>query len=493
MNVANPPDPVAIAAANAAALLAARTARSEDEFKSIIIAPDMKLINPGTKDGRILFDSFAKTDVKAEDKFKGRSSEIEAFRKTLKSISTKFNCGGVLKFTHAGKDHDLASAPERTTAAELFEYNKNSIWSFEGTIPIMSNVQGGLSSAVSLHDKAKVTDDDKAILRKVIDIRARNQIILKIIKDSTDPDFLSTLLSKKANKKLLQWGNSDLLGNIIIDGSMLLLLISKQICPSTISLVNNLKSEAKALKIQDFDNDVSAIVGKFEEYLERIQSYGKDWDDSLSAFFDVLSTSSDSRFNTAMTIKNNEYLAGTLTDVSDLSEHAVTIYTNLKANKKWMIPDPKEAQIIALTTRIDGLVKLANTKQIALTTATEKKKPYSTSVDPARFVYTGKDKVNFNGVDNYWCDDESHCRMPGSTNGLYCSTHGKGHPTIGTHAAWKAYKEANPYNKRKKEDVAKEVATPNGAISLNEKLKAALLTKTSCTVEDLEALGASDF
>ena len=86
-------------------------------------------------------------------------------------------------------------------------------------------------------------------LCKAIDIRAHNQIILKIIKDSTDPDFLSILLSKKANKTLLQWGNCDIEGNIVTDGSMLLLLISKQICPSIISLVNNLKSEAKSLKI----------------------------------------------------------------------------------------------------------------------------------------------------------------------------------------------------------------------------------------------------
>jgi len=74
----------------------------------------------------------------------------------------------------------------------------------------------------------------------------------------------------------------------------------------------------------------------------------------MSAFFDVLGTCTDSRLVTAITIMNNEYLAGTLTDVADLAEHAVTIYTNLKANKKWMILDPKEAQIIALTTKVES-------------------------------------------------------------------------------------------------------------------------------------------
>jgi len=123
----------------------------------------------------------------------------------------------------------------------------------------------------------------------------------------------------------------------------------------------------------------------------------------MLAFFDVLGTCTDSRFVTAITIKNNEYLAGTLTDVADLAEHAVTIHTNLKANTKWMIPDPKEAQIIALTTRVESQVKFANTKQIALTTATDKK-PYSSNVDPTCFVYTGQDKVAFNGIENYWCD-----------------------------------------------------------------------------------------
>ena len=39
----------------------------------------------------------------------------------------------------------------------------------------------------------------------------------------------------------------------------------------------------------------------------------------MSAFFEVLGTCTDSRFVTAITIKNNEYLAGTLTDVADLT------------------------------------------------------------------------------------------------------------------------------------------------------------------------------
>ena len=220
-------------AAAAAALADARGARTEDEFKTFMISPQMKLINPSLKEGRILFDSLAKTDVKPEDRFKGHSSEIEPFRKALKSISNKLNCKDVLTFSFNGKEHDLASAPERTTVHELFEHNKENTWSFHGSNPVQNPLDGSWS-AVPLHDKAKVNEDDKLKLRKTIDIRSRNQIILKIIMDSTDPDFLSTLLSKKANKKLLQWKNLDLDGNTIIDGSMLLLLIAKQICPSTI-------------------------------------------------------------------------------------------------------------------------------------------------------------------------------------------------------------------------------------------------------------------
>ena len=204
---------------NAAVPANVRTfAAGEDEFKSFIIAPDKQLINPSMKAGRIHFDTFAKSDVKAEDKFKGCSSEIEAFRKTLKSVSTKFNVSGDLKFSHNEEDHDLASAPERTTTLELYEYNKDSIWSFDAIVSVDS-------ATVPLHDKPKTSEVKKMKLRKkAINIRARNQIFLKIIKDLTDPNFLSTLFSKKANKMLLQWENYDIEGNTVTDGSMLLLL-----------------------------------------------------------------------------------------------------------------------------------------------------------------------------------------------------------------------------------------------------------------------------
>ena len=126
------------------------------------------MINPGTK-SVAPFETFAKSDVKAEDKFKGRSSEVEAFRKTLNSIATNFNISNAMHFTHDGKDHDLANAPERTTIAELHDYNKSAIWSFNGIAPV-----NGSSSTDLLHDKAKVNDDEKQKLCKQIDIHARN-------------------------------------------------------------------------------------------------------------------------------------------------------------------------------------------------------------------------------------------------------------------------------------------------------------------------------
>ena len=191
-NVPNPAITAAVAAVTAATTAAA--SRGEEGFKPFVIA-DKQLINPGTKSGRALLDTFAKSDVKVKDKSKGRLSEVEAFRKSLKSIATKLNKSNVMRFTHDGKDHDLANAPERRTIAELHNYNESAIWSFDGIARVNCS-----SSTVSLHDKAKSVKDKKQKLRKQTNICAHNQIILKIIKELT-LIFLQPFSGKKQPRK----------------------------------------------------------------------------------------------------------------------------------------------------------------------------------------------------------------------------------------------------------------------------------------------------
>ena len=170
-----------------------------------------------------------------------------------------------------------------------------------------------------------------------------------------DPDLYTTFVGKAANAPHLHRRDRDNADDTVIDGTVLLLLVSKLICPSTNALIENLKLEASELQLKDHDHDVSIVVNKFEEIVARIHSLGKTWDDKIPAMFKVLLTSEDSKFNTAIQLKDDEHCAGSLTKLSDLTTYATSIYTNRSARKNWMVPDAKQVTIAALMTKVNSL------------------------------------------------------------------------------------------------------------------------------------------
>ena len=164
------------------------TTPKEDEFGSFSIATDKVLINPNTKVGKVLFDKLAKSDIKPDDRLKGKSSEGEKFRKLIKSLQAKGNFEGILTFIDSnGKKHDLANAPENTSIAEMINHVNENVWNFD-------NTHAGTGTIIKLSDKPKTSDDDKKMLRAAIDIRAKNQILRTFISQILDPDFYSTLV-----------------------------------------------------------------------------------------------------------------------------------------------------------------------------------------------------------------------------------------------------------------------------------------------------------
>ena len=464
----------------------------EEEFGSFSIAVDKVLINPNTKAGKRLYEDLCKSSIKDEDRLKGKGTEGEKFRRYLKELQNRGNFKDVLTFTANGKDHDLANAPEITSIDELVNYNNTKTWSHNS----VASAQGHM---VKLSDKAKTSKEEKEQLRKSIDLRAKNQIIRVYLSNILDPDTYTTIVSKVANAQYLHRIDKDNNDDVVIDGTVLLLLVSKTICPSTVALMANLKSEAANLKLSDHDNDVSSVVNKFEEIVSRIHSHGKTWDDEIPSMFKVLFTSGDSQFDTAIKAKENEHLSGSLTELSELTSYATALYTNRLAKRNWMVPDAKQVKIAALLTKVNSLeAAISSGSKVAFTADSSSGAPrsYNSNIEAWRFEHKG-DKLNKDGKDWYWCDHTSHKRTDNSfTNGMYVITHGKGHPEH-DHKSWTEWKKANPFGKRKKMESSKpsESSEPSssGGISLNEKLKNALLTRTACTEADIAALSQQDF
>ena len=90
-------------------------------------------------------------------------------------------------------------------------------------------------------------------------------------------------------------------------------------------MIENIKCEAKSLTIGQFNNDVSLALNKFEELHERIKAFGKTLDDVIPICFKLLYTVEDNQFTTSIQFKENEFLSGRITELSEIINHAVSI------------------------------------------------------------------------------------------------------------------------------------------------------------------------
>lgn len=234
-----------------------------------------------------------------------------------------------------------------------------------------------------------------------------------------------SLVTKSSNQGNLVRIDVDNNNDKVLSGNVLLLLIVKQICPSTILMVVNLKSnKAKALTLAAYENDVSLVVAKYEDLIERILSHnGQRWDEEITELFKVLHTAKDTQFVNAIESKEIEYLAGNFTDIHHLTSFAIAIYTNLKAKETWMAPDEKSVQIAALMMQLDLLQKNITSEKVGAAFATD------ANGQPAKafqrvplaewhYKHTGCDHVTKDGKDCYWCNPhDSHKRDPKCTDG----------------------------------------------------------------------------
>ena len=112
-------------------------------------------------------------------------------------------------------------------------------------------------------------------------------------------------------------------------------------------MVANIKAKAKSLKLADYEHDVLSVIGKYEDFIERILSHnGKQQDEEITVLFDVLWTCEDDQFITVIKSKEIEYLAGRFTDIHHLTSFPIAIYTNLKAKEIWMQPDKTQFRLL---------------------------------------------------------------------------------------------------------------------------------------------------
>jgi len=261
------------------------------------------------------------------------------------------------------------------------------------------------------------------------------------------------------------------------DGPTMLWILLNVINPEIKVSVNDLKEQIESARSNKFNHDVKKMTDFMSTKLREIKEKGGTHDDFLLHLYRALESVPNPDFKLEIKRSRREWEKGVTQNPDNVIFDAIRMYNNMKGEKGgWKTNDPKDAKIVALTTRLDNMTKILEAafeggKSSVFATSGgggNKNSQDSTKIDIEDWrKKKGKDSVERDGKTWYWCP---HHKFPGQFDGLYVT-----HPPD-KHDEWKQ-KKAEYRKSRGKKDKDNSNGDKK-KLTLNGSLKAAL---TSCT------------
>ena len=216
-----------------------------------------------------------------------------------------------------------------------------------------------------------------------------------------------------------------------------------------------------------------------------ILQLGKSHDDLMYDTFKSLSTTNNDEFE--MFVKDLKGKWETNIDVESalthdkLVEKCTAKYNNLVDQKAWSSNTSKNAKLVALATQVESLEKkLADAKgnnnsNRNRTTNDNKNGRFGGPLPAWRLSKTFGDKTERDGLTWYWCHHQHN-----DGKGMYVTHKPEDHTT------WLERKKKSKENRNKSSNGTRP--TKENSLQLNDKLKAALVTKFKCSESEATTL-----
>ena len=191
-------------------------------------------------------------------------------------------------------------------------------------------------------------------------------------------------------------------------------------------------------------------------------------------------------FSARMNNERSKWELGGNKTADDILSEALTLYNNAVSTNRWNISDPKDAKIMALTTKVEELLAGRNTGSAAFVSNGQSQSQPSRfiSIDAWRMVKKGA-SMEREGKTWYWCPRHV---VQGKYDGLYVTHKPEDHDE------WQKKKDIQNAKKKaskvnsKDNDVQPKQQDSIKNLTLNDNLKAALLTHSEMTGAQVEAL-----
>ena len=452
---------------------------------SWVVHPYQVDFNPGTKQGEAIFRN--KTKGLASDK------RFTLQRKDAQSIRRYF----------AAKSDSLGSVVTRIPIA--FDINANpvefgNLLTDYGSIPMDTLIRNAHSTFANsipqgqamppapfqerVLDPSTVVTDQSIFYKRV-----HSLVVTELIKNSfTEEDYSKLMLRKK------DFAFYDLNGYENVDGACLLKAIFDKIDPNVIVGVDLLRQKIEQTKLHQFSNNVDDMLTSIEEAFQKIQENKSTCESIRRYTINALLSGPNDDFNRFIkSIKDDiDSQTGVNKELrfDEIALAARTKYNNMDATGEWKKVNPKDAQILALTTRLDKMERDKAAPAVHATNAPQDGKMVGGSADGriggvASWRITKKgDTMTHEGTTWHWCPHHKHPK--GVFDGLYCAH------SPAEHTQWKtAQKERFGKNKSGSTESAPNApAAPAGAankLALGQRLKEVLCTKLMLSDADADA------
>ena len=329
------------------------------------------------------------------------------------------------------------------------------------------------------------SDDDK----KIFYDRVRGNLVNQLVDNILDPKTLESLELMNAREYTFY----DTQGNAKKDGPTKLYLFLKRCDPSTNVNIENHRRFNEQARMHMFNNDVVKLIDTMELHHKTIVDNEVEYTDAsyLRHMITALESGPNAEFNEQIKAIKRDIESGfghhSNITPSQLARAATTFYNNIVSVNEWNKVDPRDAQILALTTKLNDvqskLVLTTQTQSNASATRTGTGGGNTSTQPPLpewRTQFKGE-KIVIEDETWNWCP---HHVAPGKFNGLYYKDHDKS-----THPEWKekrmALNESRRTKRQNKAAAATTKATEPKALTISNKLRSALATNLCVSEEDI--------
>ena len=424
--------------------------------------------NPGTVSGQKIFlektkgldtdKRLALTNSNAQKIMEILKVKEQVMGSVVTFIPTTYNGG--TGTDHKNLIHQSPSISLESCQRAAFARFGTSLVGDNAPIPDQPWLTVDLDPAVNAGDKAKFYD------------RVNGNVVVELLKNILTPNGFEDLMLQQE-----KFTFASTTGVKRYDGPTMLKVALEEINPTSAVNIEMHRQAIEGAKLHDFKNNVVEMLKAIEKHHQAIVSnnHKYDGDTYRRHLLSALLTGANATFNTKIDqIKSDvDACYGYHSDItpSALITLAKQLYTNIDCRREWSKVDPKDAQIMALTTKL-------NEKVSAKAPVTADKNNAKMSDEEFfiwRKTHQGPSVVRMGKTWN-WCP---HHKKEGHYDGLYYANH-----TAETHDAWKARGKQGGAKTTEVPD-AKTTSANATSLKISETLKQALCTNLCVSEEDL--------